>query len=153
MRWWQTPLIVLLSPALIVLVAIVVSLHLLLSLGLHLIVWIWWCGRGRDVLLVYSNSPIWRDHMEQAVLPRLGQRATVLNWSERRRWRWSIARLVFEHFAGRRAFNPLAVVFRPFRRTKTFRFWGPFRELRRGRPQDLQKLEEDLFALIGTHDS
>ena len=55
-----------------------------------------------------------------------------MNWSQRKRWRFSIARLAFHHFGGNREFNPIAVVFRPFRRTRTFRFWLPFKELKVG---------------------
>jgi len=37
---------------------------------------------GRDILLVYSDSPIWHDYIEERILPHLGERAVVLNWSQ-----------------------------------------------------------------------
>jgi hypothetical protein len=101
------------------------------------------------VLFVYSDSPIWRDYIDERILPLHAERALVLNWSERRRWRPSLSRMTFHHFGGSREFNPLAVVFRPFRRTRTFRFWQPFRDFKHGHPEALHAMERDLFGLIG----
>ena len=119
---------------------------------LHLAIWTWWYLRGRDILFVYSDSPIWREHVEQHILPYLGERAVVLNWSHRKRWRISIARLAFHYFGGSREFNPLAVVFRPMRRTRTFRFWQPFRDFKHGRPEALRKLEHDSSRSLRSKD-
>ena len=116
---------------------------------LHTLIWTVWCLRGRDVLFVHSDSPLWREHIEQHILPYLGNRAVVLDWSERRRWRMSLARLAFHHFGGHRQFNPLAVVFRPFRRTRTFRFWQPFRAFKQGHPEALRQVENEFFMSIG----
>ena len=80
-----------------------------------------------DPLFVYSDSPIWHEYIVQHFLPYLGERAVILNWSDRKLWRFSLARIAFRHFGGNREFNPLAVVFRPFGRTQAFRFWQPFR--------------------------
>jgi hypothetical protein len=98
---------------------------------------------------VYSDSPVWHDHIEQQVLPRLGQRAVVLNWSERKQWRRSLAVMAFRYFGGTREFNPLAVVFRPFRLAHRFRFYEPFREFKHGRPEAVANIENELFDLIG----
>lgn len=57
-------------------------------------------ARGHDVLLVYSDSPAWRPYIEQKLLPHIGRRAIVLNWSERNRWGISLGRSsVFISFA------------------------------------------------------
>lgn len=119
-------------------------------LALHAIIWFWWCPRGRDVLFVYSDSPAWHDYIEERILPQLGGRAVVLNWSHRKSWRrLSVARIAFQHFGGDREFNPLAVVFRPFKRTQSYRFWQPFRDFKRGHPEALAKLEREFFGSIG----
>lgn len=135
------------------LVAVVVVCYLagyaVAWLVLHLMIWTWWNARGRDVLFVYSNSPVWLPHIEHNILPYLDRRALVLNWSERKRWRFSLARLAFRFFGGRREFNPLAVVFRPFRRTRIFRFWMAFRDLKHGRPEALEALESGFLDCIG----
>jgi hypothetical protein len=71
-----------------------------------------WKPRGKDVLLVYSNSPHWLGYVEDTWLPRWGHRAVVLNWSDRPLWkrdRWPEVAL-FRMFAGDREFNPLAIV-------------------------------------------
>ena len=67
----------------------------------------------------------------------------------RKRWSFSLARLAFYHFGGDRRFNPLAVMFQPFRRTRTFRFWEPFRDFKHGRPEALHALGKQFFTITG----
>lgn len=104
-RWWHVVVLIPFLPLLLVLVAIALTCFVVASVCLHVTIWSWWCLRGRDILFVYSDSPIWHDYIEKRILPRLGERAIVLNWSQRRRWRISIARLAFHHFAGYRQFK------------------------------------------------
>ncbi len=148
-KWWHVAVIIPLAPLLLALIVVAVLLFLVRSVLLHVVIWSWWCARGRDVLFVHSNSPVWHDHIEQRILPYLGERAVVLNWSDRKRWRWSLARIAFHYFGGYRRFNPLAVVFRPFRRTRVFQFWQPFRDLKHGHPEMLQRMETEFLTLIG----
>jgi hypothetical protein len=150
-RWSRTQIAlgVALAPVLLVVVLVSVLAYAIFTVSLHLTIWTWWCLRGRDVLFVYSDSPIWRGYIDDRIIPLLGERAVVLNWSQRKQWRPSLARLAFGHFGGSREFNPLAVVFRPFRRTRTFRFWQPFRDFKHGHPEALLAMERDLFGLIG----
>jgi len=145
---WLLAVVIVLSPAILVLVLMILTLFVLTSICLHMLIWTFWCLRGRDILFVYSDSPIWHDYIEQRLLPPIRDRAVVLNWSHRKRWRLSLARAAFHHFGGYREFNPLAVVFRPLRRSQKFRFWQPFRDLKHGRPHTLQKMEKDFFELI-----
>lgn len=125
-------------------------LYLLWGLALHLAVWLCWLPRGKNVLLVYSQSPLWQDYLEQRVLPHLAGQAVVLNWSERKKWEraFSLPVLVFYYFGGRREFNPLAVVFRPCRWAKTFRFWHPFQELKHGKSEALEKMTAALLEEV-----
>jgi hypothetical protein len=82
-------------------------LFFLHRLVLYVLVWALWLPKGKDMLLVYSNSPVWHDYMSQQVLPLIQDRAIVLNWSERSSWRqWRLAHQVFYSFAGHREFNP-----------------------------------------------
>jgi hypothetical protein len=97
---------------------------------------------------VYSESPIWCEYIEKEVLPRLEGRAVVLNWSERKRWKNSLAVLAFRRFGGRRAFNPLAVVFRPFHFAKVFRFFDPFQEFKHGKPAKVEQVKTELFEAL-----
>ena len=149
LRWWNAPIV---AGALIlalpfVLVALVS--YTLLWICLHVGVWLSWNTRGHDILLVYSDSPLWHSYIEERFLPYLGRRAVILNWSERNRWGISLGRIAFGFFGGRREFNPLAVVFRPFHRTQTFRFWKAFRGMKQGRPEVLKTVEHQFFDCIG----
>jgi hypothetical protein len=149
LKWWAIPLIVLVVVLAVPLGLVLLILSALLSVILHLAIWTLWCLRGRTVLLVYSDSPVWGDYIRDRFLPYFEQRAIILNWSERQRWQFSLARVAFYHFGGGREFNPLAVVFRPFHRTRTFRFWKPFRDWKHGRPEALVTMERELFEVAG----
>lgn len=140
LRWWQIAVLAPLVVAVIPLALIVVAAFFLASAFLYLAIWLLWCSRGKDVLFVYSESPIWRDYLEAHVLPKIAGRAIVLNWTERKQWRTTLASLAFSHFGGSRQFNPLAVVFRPFRRARIFRFWEPFRDFKHGRSDPPRKI-------------
>lgn len=149
LKWRQVALIVPVVPVMIAAAVVALAFYALSNVCLHITVWTWWCLRGRDVLFAYSDSPIWRDYIDRHSLPYLGQPAAILNRSERKRWRVALARLVFHHFGGHRQFNLLAVVFRPFRRTRMFRFWQPFRDFKHGHPEALRQMENEFFGLIG----
>jgi hypothetical protein len=147
--WWLILVCAVLSPLILVGALLTFLLFITSTVSLHNIIWSWWCLRGRDVLFVYSDSPVWHDYVEQHIMPQLGERAVILNWSKRRRWRFSLAKIAFYHFGGYRQFNPLGVVFRPFQRSKEFRFWQPFRDFKHGHPEALHKMESDFFGYIG----
>jgi hypothetical protein len=133
------------------LILVVLFLWLLASLLLCVLVWLLWCTRGKDILFVYSDSPIWYDYVEVHIIPRIESRAVILNWSKRRHWlrRWTLAALVFRNFGGGREFNPLALYFRPFRLHQSFRFWKAFRDWKHGRTATLKQIEGDFFRNIG----
>lgn len=141
--------------ALVVVVCSPLLLPLLLVYGLyalllHVLVWLLWSPGGTCVLFVYSNSPVWQSYIEDSILPRLPRGSVVLNWSERRRWRWwSLSAAVFYFFGGSREFNPLAVVVRPFRWGRTFRFWRAFRDAKHGNQHALQLVETRFFSYLG----
>lgn len=130
------------------LIIVALTLHLLAGLFLHIAICCCWCSRGRDVLFVYSDSPIWHDYVEGHILPRLGERAVVLNWSHRGRWRRTLSVFAFRYFGGYRSYNPMAVVFRPFRFARRFRFYEPFREFKHGKTEAVAKMERELYDLL-----
>ena len=116
---------------------------------LQIVIWTRWCSRGTRVLLVTSNSPHWHDYIEANIVPRLPSPIVQLNWSERRHWNsFSLPVRAFRFFGGSNDFNPMVVVFRPFRWAKTFRFWKPFRDFKHGKTQSLETLEDDLFQYL-----
>ena len=111
-----------------------------------------WQSQGRDLLLVYSNSPNWKRYVEEKWLPRWGNRAVVLNWSERQNWqrerRPEVA--LFRAFAGDREFNPLGIVVpQTGRAACVVRFWRAFREYKHGKDRLLLAAEAELEACLG----
>ena len=110
-----------------------------------------WQSQGRDLLLVYSNSPNWKRYVEETWLPRWGNRAVVLNWSERQTWRLDRRPEValFRAFAGDREFNPLGIVVpQKGRAARVIRFWCAFREYKHGKDGPLRVAEAELEACI-----
>jgi hypothetical protein len=148
-RIGKAALLVLLLPFILPLALMSIILSLLYSGVLCLLVWLVWLPKGRDVLFVYSDSPIWREYMTTEILPLVESRAVVLNWSERSRWSgWSLAVKTFRFFGGGRDFNPLVVLFRPFRRAKVLRFWSAFRDWKRGYREPLERLRQELLGVL-----
>lgn len=115
---------------------------------LYLMVWLLWCPQGKNVLFIYSDSSIWKDHIESTVIPRFSDEVVVLNWSERNRWRTSLATVLFRHFGGRYEFNPMALVFRPFRRRTEFRFFEAFQAWKKGKRVALEAIESEFFLTL-----
>ena len=140
---------------LVIVVCIPLLLPLLLAYGLsalflHILLWMFWSRAGKRVLFVYSNSPVWQSYIEANILPRLPHGSVVLNWSERRRWRWwSLSAAVFHFFGGSREFNPLAIVVRPLRWVRVFRFWRAFRAAKQGNRNALYLMETQFFSYLG----
>ena len=120
--------------------------------GVILRAWFWraHAAHGRRVLFVYSESPTWQSYIEVNILPRIRERAVVLNWSQRRQWSstspWE-ARF-FRRFAGDREFNPLALVFCRRGRVKAVRFHQAFLDFKHGKESALRQAEAELFTLV-----
>ena len=55
---------------------------------------------------------------------------------------------VFRHFGGHREFNPLVVLFRPFRLAKVFRFWLAFKDWKHGYREPVERLRQDLLVAL-----
>jgi hypothetical protein len=135
------------APLWLSLALLVAVWYLVQLVVLYGVVWLWWIGpRKRRVLFVYSESPNWQSHLEQAVIPRLPPDSVVLNWSRRREWpRFALPTLLFRFFAGDRQFNPIGLVFARFVPVRRYRFWRPFRDVKHGESEPLQALEAKFF--------
>ena len=146
----KNDLLLLLSiPFLIIWVPIVIFVFVANRLALHLLVRLLWLPRGKNVLVVYSDSPIWHEYMTKEILPVVAERAVTLNWSERKKWhRWRLGVAVFHHFAGGREFNPLVMLFRPVRLARVFRFWSAFKDWKRGYREPVDRLRQDLLNAL-----
>jgi hypothetical protein len=139
-------------PLLIVLLIPFLLLWLLAVIGFTLLIWTLWCTRGKDILFVYSDSPVWHDYIEQQIIPEIGARSVILNWSDRRHWlhRFSLESVAFRLFGGSREYNPLAIHFRPLRSHLTYRFWKAFRDWKHGKSAPLERMKSDFFRDIGS---
>jgi hypothetical protein len=139
-------LVLALFPVLVPFVVLALAVYFFWALLLRLLVLVLWFPRGHRVLVIYSNSPHWKAYFEERIVPRLGASCVVLNWSHRRRWRHTLARCLFRFYGGPKAYNPLVVVMPAFGRAAVFRFWPAFRDLKRGCPELLRRLETELFS-------
>lgn len=148
-RLGQAVLIVVLLALILPLALFAVANHVIYRALLYLLVWALWIPRGKNILFVYSDSPIWHEYMATQVLPLVQERAIVLNWSERKKWsRWSLGVAVFHHFGGAGDFNPLVVLFQPLRLARVFRFWSAFKDWKRGYKEPVERLRQELFASL-----
>jgi hypothetical protein len=122
--------------------------YLLYRFALRVLVQLFWVARGKRILLVYSRSPVWQEYIESTWLPRLGEHAIVLNWSDRANWRssWRLAALVFRVWAPSTGFNPMAILFPSFPRTQRIGFFYAFRDWKHGNEFALRAAEAQLFA-------
>jgi hypothetical protein len=109
-----------------------------------------WHPQGKDLLLVYSNSPHWQRYVEQHWLPKWGARAVVLNWSERKTWALggSSEAELFRVFGGANEFNPLGIVVPSVGAVRVVRFWRAFRDFKHGKGQPLRDAEIELALAL-----
>jgi hypothetical protein len=148
-RLGQAILIIALLPLVLPLALFAIANHLVYRALLYLLVWALWLPKGKDILFVYSDSPIWHEYMATQVLPLVQERSVVLNWSERKQWsRWSLGVAVFHHFGGAGDFNPLVVLFQPLRVARVFRFWSAFKDWKRGYEEPVERLRQELTASL-----
>jgi hypothetical protein len=151
---WSTPFILLgllagQRWALILALPLVLYLLYLLH-GMMLLVGAWICWRGTPVkgILVWSDSPIWRAYIEQTWLPYIAEHVVLLNWSERKRWRWSLAVLIHRRFGigdDNFNYNPMLIIFRGLRYPYVYRYFHAFRDAKHGNTAALRKLEGHMF--------
>lgn len=106
--------------------------------------------KGIRCIVVSSDSPNWNEYIRDTWIARLGERASVLNWSERKRWPSTIAVELFRHFAlfGGRNFNPCVLVLRGPKKPGIYRFYYAFQQAKHGRTQYRDALEKRMFEEI-----
>jgi hypothetical protein len=136
---------VVLLPVWLPLAVVGLAVYVGIRAALHFLILLTWLPKGKDMLLVYSESPIWHEYMTTQILPLVRERAVVLNWSERKKWpKYSLSVIAFRAIAGRRDFNPLVIHFRPFRPARLFRFWPAFKDWKHGDVEPVERLRREL---------
>src|ERR1017187_529691 len=125
------------------------ALRFLNKTVVYLLIWVRSLRKGNYVLVVYPDSTTWNDYVSAEVLPMVGERAVVLNWSERNKWpRWSLATHVFRTFDGHQELNPIVVVFRPLRRAEVLRFWQAFKDWTNGHTEPVERRKQRLLSAL-----
>jgi hypothetical protein len=106
--------------------------------------------KGRPVLFFYSDSSMWKEHMEAKILPRLTPSSVVLNWSKRREWegRRPLETKIYEQWAGSGEFVPLAIMLPLTAPAKVFRLWDLAKGQKHGKDRPSKEAEQSLFAAI-----
>lgn len=142
LQWLAIVIFVPLFVAALPLIALLWALDIL---HIHIKLLFFCAPHGQRALFVYSNSPNWQEYCEREILPALPENAVVLNWSGRATWGHSFPTRLFKAYAGDWQFNPIGIVFRPFKRAAIFRFWQPFRDAKHGKPQKLERLKAEFL--------
>lgn len=105
---------------------------------------------GKRVLIVYSRSPNWQEHIESRWIKQYDSHIVVFDWSNRSEWTkpFPLPVKVFKYWGGSKEYNPMAILFPKQGRVRVIRFWKAFRDSRHGKVLKLQKAEERLFNFI-----
>jgi len=103
---------------------------------------------GKDVLVVYTDSPLWKEYIETRWLPRWGERAIAFDRSKPWREDQVEARL-WRAVAGTAEHTPVVIVVPPRGRVQIVRFWLAFRDHKHGKDARLRDAEARLAAILG----
>ncbi len=146
------PLVVVMAVISFVVLLAGLPLLFLYKILLRILLLKYWIREGKDVLFVYSDNPVWREYMLNEVLPLLRERAVVLNCSERKRWKFSLAKLLFYAYKSNRNWNPMVLVFPRIGRVRQIRFHDAFKSFKATRgPVD--EMRESLIRELGLPDA
>jgi hypothetical protein len=60
-KWWQIAIILPLLPLILALALLALVLFIVASIGLRIVIWSWWCLRGRDICIHLSHSTLFAE--------------------------------------------------------------------------------------------
>ena len=107
-----------------------------------------YAGTGKDVLVVYTDSPHWKEYIETQWLPRWGDRAIAFDRSKPWREDQVEARL-WRAVAGSAEHTPVVIVVPPRGKVRIVRFWLAFRDFKHGKDKRLRDAEARLATILG----
>jgi hypothetical protein len=118
--------------------------------GLKVRFWLRHGRKGKTILFAYSDSSNWKDYIETNILPRIEAHSVILNWSKRREWgpRMKLETKLFNQWAGTVEFVPVAILFSPIGKVKTFRLWQPSENPKQGKVRVSKEAEQALFETV-----
>jgi hypothetical protein len=119
-------------------------------LGLKVRFWFRHGRKGKRILFVYSDSSNWKDYIERNILPRIEAHSIILNWSKHREWgsRMRLETSLFNQWAGPGDFVPVAILFSPIGKARTFRLWQPSENPKHGKVRVSKEAEQALFETV-----
>jgi hypothetical protein len=101
-------------------------------------------------ILATSDSPNWKDYIEQNWIAKFGGHFITVNCSEYGSWKGSLEARIYSHYLGEpedsysRNFCPAIILFRGLRRPLLYRFYYAFRDAKHGNRAALEELERHL---------
>ena len=102
---------------------------------------------GKDVLVVYTESPHWKEYIETRWLPRWGDRAIAFDRS--RPWRGDqVEARLWRAVAGSMEHTPVVIVIPPRGKVQIVRFWLAFRDYKHGKDRRLREAEARLATIL-----
>ena len=103
-----------------------------------------YAGEGKDVLIVYTNSALWAEHIDANWIPRWGHRAVVLNRT--RPWQQaSPEAALWVAMAGTAEHTPVIIVVPKRGLPRIVRFFLAFRDRSQ---QEVRKAEAEVEHLL-----
>jgi hypothetical protein len=118
--------------------------------GLKARFWLRHGRKGKRILFVYSDSSNWKDYIETNILPRIEAHSIILNWSQRREWgsRMQLETKLFNQWAGPGEFVPVAILFPPIGKARTFRLWKLSENPKHGKVRVSKEVEQAFFETV-----
>ena len=109
-----------------------------------------WGRHGMRVVVAYSDDTRWRARIEREWLPRIGRQAVVLDWKSRQTFGADapVEAHVFQHWAGRRDFDPVAIVIPRSGRVRVLGFRDAFIAAFAGDERALLMAEARFFTAV-----
>jgi hypothetical protein len=107
-----------------------------------------YAGSGKDVVVVYTDSPHWKEYIETRWLPRWGDRTIAFDRSKPWREDQPEARL-WRAVAGATEHTPVVIVVPPAGKVQIVRFFLAFRDYKHGKDRRLRAAEARLAAILG----
>jgi hypothetical protein len=146
---------IILAPFVVLMAAVALPVVFLLFVG-RFLGSLWHVSRLRAswpstkfVLIAYTDSALWAPYIENELLPQIEEHCVVVNRS-RENWKreFRAERAALSFWGGWRAYNPIAVVLRPWGQVRVFRFYDPFKQLKQGQPASLEDMAGQLVRCV-----
>lgn len=110
-----------------------------------------WFPKGKHIFFLYSDSKKWKNYFEKGLVPKIKDKAAVWNWSTRQKDGWNgdiMEAKILSLFRPVGCFHPMAIVFMPSGKIKTFQFYTPYVNMLKSGKDDYKKLEKEFLTLV-----